>query len=148
MNNHQSTPDAIEQLLNQAQNAINELQNESALSSSETSSSRKETVQDAQPSTGPTKVNLSEIINAFSNPDSAVNLDAIKDIQLDVRVVLGETEAPLEDIMRLRKGSVVQLDAQSSDPVSIIVNGQVVARGEALNRNGKFCVRLTEKLIE
>ena len=132
------TPDDIEKLLDQAQNAIDELQNESALDTQSTTVN----------STQPQSVSLSNIISAFSSPDSAVNLNAIKDLQLDVRVVLGEAELTLEDVMRLRKGSVVQLNAQCADPVSILVNGQLVARGEALNRNGKFCVRLTEILIK
>lgn len=134
----QPTPDDIDKLLEQAQNAINELQNETAVEIQ----SIADTPADAQ------KVNLSTIISAFSTQDSAVNLNAIKDLQLDVRVVLGEAEMTLEDVMRLRKGSVVPLNTQSADPVNIFVNGQLVARGEALNRNGKFCVRLTEVLIK
>ena len=132
------TPDDVERLLDQAQSAIDELQNDSAL----------ETLSTTENSTQPHSVSLSKIIGAFSSPDSAVNLNAIRDLQLDVRVVLGEAELTLEDVMRLRKGSVVQLNAKCADPVNILVNGQLVARGEALNRNGKFCVRLTEILIK
>ena len=134
----QPTPDDIDKLLEQAQNAISELQNEAEI----------ETSYEPADSTEPRKVSLSSIISAFSSPDSAVNLNAIKDLQLDVRVVLGEAEMTLEDGMRLRKGSVVPLNAQRADPVNVFVNGQLVARGEALNRNGKFCVRLTEVLIK
>ena len=135
-NNGRPTPDDIDKLLEQAQNAIDELKRETEI---ETLSAPEEPAKNA---------NLSDIIRAFSTSDSAINLKAIKDLQLDVRVVLGEAELTLEDVMRLRKGSVVQLNAQCADPVSIFVNGQLVARGEALNRNGKFCVRLTEILIK
>ena len=134
----QPTPDDIERLLDQAQNAINALQDETALG----------TLPSTENSTQPQSVSLSKIIGAFSSPDSAINLNAIRDLLLDVRVILGEAEMTLEDVMRLRKGSVVQLNAKCADPVSILVNGQLVARGEALNRNGKFCVRLTEILIK
>ncbi len=137
-NNNRPMPDDIEKLLDQAQNAISELQHETEI----------ETLSAPDEPTKAKTVNLSTIISAFSTQDSAVNLNAIKDLQLDVRVVLGEAELTLEDVMRLRKGSVVQLNAQCADPVSIFVNGQLVARGEALNRNGKFCVRLTEILIK
>lgn len=137
-NNEQPTPDDIDRLLEQAQNAISELQNETEI----------EIMDAPEVSTEPNRVSLSKIIGAFSSPDSAINLNAIRDLQLDVRVVLGEAELTLEDVMRLRKGSVVQLNSQCADPVSILVNGQLVARGEALNRNGKFCVRLTEVLIK
>lgn len=137
-NNEQPTPDDIDKLLEQAQNAISELQNETEI----------ETRSAPELSSQPREASLSKIISAFSNPDSAINLNAIRDLQLDVRVVLGEAEMTLEDVMRLRKGSVVPLNAQRSDPVNVFVNGQLVARGEALNRNGKFCVRLTEILIK
>ena len=137
-NNGQPTPDDIDRLLEQAQNAISELQNETEI----------ETLSAPETATEPSRVSLSEIISAFSSPDSAINLNAIRDVELDVRVVLGEAEMTLEDVMRLRKGSVVPLNAQRSDPVSVFVNGRLVARGEALNRNGKFCVRLTEILIK
>lgn len=137
-NNEQPTPDDIDRLLEQAQNAISELQNENEI----------ETMGAPEVSTEPNRVSLSKIIGAFSSPDSAINLNAIRDLQLDVRVVLGEAEMTLEEVMRLRKGSVVPLNAQRSDPVNVFVNGQLVARGEALNRNGKFCVRLTEVLIK
>lgn len=137
-NNEQPTPDDIDRLLEQAQNAISELQNEVDI----------ETLSAPEVSSEPKRVSLSDIIGAFSAPDSAINLNAIRDLQLDVRVVLGEAEMTLEDVMRLRKGSVVPLNALRSDPVNVFVNGQLVARGEALNRNGKFCVRLTEILIK
>lgn len=137
-NDEHPTPDDIERLLDQAQSAIDELQNDSAL----------DTLPTTERSAEPYSVSLSKIIGAFSSPDSAINLNAIRDLQLDVRVILGEAELTLEDVMRLRKGSVVQLNAKCADPVSILVNGQLVARGEALNRNGKFCVRLTEILIK
>lgn len=137
-NNGQPTPDDIDRLLEQAQNAISELQNETEI----------ETLSAPEVATEPNRVSLSEIISAFSTPDTAINLNAIRDVELDVRVVLGEAEMTLEDVMRLRKGSVVPLNAQRSDPVSVFVNGRLVARGEALNRNGKFCVRLTEILIK
>ena len=137
-NTEQPTPDDIDRLLEQAQNAIDELQHETEI----------ETLSAPEVSTKPRSVSLSEIFSAFSTPDSALNLNAIRDLQLDVRVVLGEAELTLEEVMRLRKGSVVPLNAQCSDPVNIFVNGQLVARGEALNRNGKFCVRLTEILIK
>ena len=96
----QPTPDDIDKLLEQAQNAISELQNETAVEIQSTT----------EKPTEPQKASLSTIISAFSTPDSAVNLNAIKDLQLDVRVVLGEAEMTLEDVMRLRKGSVVPLN--------------------------------------
>lgn len=125
-----STGAAIDELFDKAQNALTELQNDSPAPGSNSGNE--------------TAVTLSDIIAAVSSPDSGVNLDAVKDIQLDVRVILGEAELTMEEIMRLRKGSVVPLNTKNSDPVSIVVNGQTVARGEVLARNGKYCIRLLE----
>ncbi len=50
----------------------------------------------------------------------------------------------LEDVLKLRKGSVVTLDKLAGDPVDLFVNGRLVARGEVLVLNDNFCVRIAE----
>jgi flagellar motor switch protein FliN/FliY len=50
----------------------------------------------------------------------------------------------LEDVLSLRRGSVVTLDKLAGDPVDLIVNGRLVARGEILVLNDNFCVRVAE----
>src|SRR5205807_6863142 len=71
-------------------------------------------------------------------------LDLIRDVELDVRIELGRTQMYLEDVLRLRRGSVVALDKLAGDPVDIYVNGRLVARGEVLVLNENFCVRVNE----
>lgn len=60
----------------------------------------------------------------------ASNLDAILSIPVMVQVVLGSTSLPVANLMKLARGSVVSLDQRVGDPVDIVVNGKVVARGE------------------
>ena len=74
----------------------------------------------------------------------AATLDLIRDVELDLRIELGRTHMYLEDVLRLRKGSVVPLDKLAGDPVDIFVNGRLVARGEVLVLNDNFCVRVAE----
>ena len=50
----------------------------------------------------------------------------------------------LEDVLQLRRGSVVTLDKLAGDPVDLFVNGRLVARGEILVLNDNFCVRVAE----
>ena len=50
----------------------------------------------------------------------------------------------LEDVLQLRRGSVVPLDKLAGDPVDVFVNGRLVARGEVLVLNDNFCVRIAE----
>ncbi|MBN2022554.1 MAG: flagellar motor switch protein FliN [Pirellulales bacterium] len=71
-------------------------------------------------------------------------LDLIRDVDLDVQIELGRTHMYLEDVLKLRKGSVVPLDKLAGDPVDIFVNGRLVARGEVLVLNDNFCVRVAE----
>jgi len=52
----------------------------------------------------------------------------------------------LDEILKLRRGSVVTLDKLAGDPVDIYVNGRLIARGEVLVLNDNFCVRVAELL--
>lgn len=76
-------------------------------------------------------------------PESAT-LDMVRDVELDLKIELGRTQMYLEDVLKLRKGSVVPLDRLAGDPVDIRVNGRLVARGEILVLNDNFCVRVLE----
>jgi flagellar motor switch protein FliN/FliY len=73
-------------------------------------------------------------------------LELLKDVDLDLRIELGRTRMYLEDVLKLRRGSVVTLDKLAGDPVDVYVNGRLVARGEVLVLNDNFCVRVTELL--
>ncbi|MEX0587002.1 MAG: flagellar motor switch protein FliN [Pirellulales bacterium] len=74
-------------------------------------------------------------------------LDLIRDVELDLRIELGRTHMYLEDVLKLRKGSVVALDKLAGDPVDVYVNGRLIARGEVLVMNDNFCVRVAQ-LVE
>ena len=80
----------------------------------------------------------------FFAGDSA--LDRLNDVQLDVRVELGRSRMLVDDVRRLGSGSVVELDRPSGDPVDIFVNNGLVARGEVVVLDERFCVRITEIL--
>jgi len=52
----------------------------------------------------------------------------------------------VEDVLKLREGSVVELDKLAGDPVEIMVNDRLIARGEVVVLNENFCVRIVEIL--
>lgn len=79
-------------------------------------------------------------------PTEKSNLDVLRDVELDLKIELGRTQMYLEDVLRLRKGSVVALDKLAGDPVDVYVNGRLIARGEVLVLNDNFCVRVAELL--
>jgi flagellar motor switch protein FliN/FliY len=84
-----------------------------------------------------------ELSGAPASTDTAT-LDLIRDVELDLKIELGRTQMYLEDVLKLRRGSVVPLDKLAGDPVDIYVNGRLVARGEVLVMNDNFCVRVAE----
>ena len=86
---------------------------------------------------------LDELIGAEGPPEK-VSMDLLRDVTLDLKIELGRTRMHLDEILQLRKGSVVTLDKLAGDPVDIYVNGRLVARGEVLVLNDNFCVRIAE----
>ncbi len=73
-------------------------------------------------------------------------LAMLQDVELDLRIELGRTELMIEEVVALASGSVVPLDKLAGDPVDILVNGRLIARGEVLVLNDNFCVRVAEIL--
>ncbi|MCF7958300.1 MAG: flagellar motor switch protein FliN, partial [Phycisphaerae bacterium] len=83
----------------------------------------------------------------FSNMLSdavASSIDMLNDVELDVKIELGRAEMEVEEILRLTTGSVVELDKLAGDPVDILANERLIARGEVLVINDNFCVRINE----
>jgi len=63
---------------------------------------------------------------------------------LDVKIELGRTSLRPSDADTLHSGSVVRLDELETDPVGVYADGHLVARGEVLVLEGRFCVRITD----
>ncbi len=74
--------------------------------------------------------------------DSA--LDFVLDIPLRVSVELGRTKILVQDLLQLHKGSVIELAKIAGEPLEILVNDRVVAKGEVIVVNEKFGIRLTD----
>ncbi len=75
------------------------------------------------------------------------NVDAIMRIPVTMQVVLGSATIPVANLMKLGRGAVVPLDHRVGEPVDVVVNGRVVARGEVVvveEDNSRFGVSLTE----
>lgn len=75
---------------------------------------------------------------------AARDLDFILDIPLQVAVELGRTSMIISELLQLGQGSVVQLNKLAGEPLEILVNGKLLARGEPVVVNEKFGVRITD----
>lgn len=77
-------------------------------------------------------------------PPAPPNLELILDIDLPLAVRFGETEMTLQSLTRLAPGSVIDLGRAPDDPVDVLVNGRLVARGEVVVVSGNYGVRIIE----
>jgi flagellar motor switch protein FliN/FliY len=87
-----------------------------------------------------------EQFEPVSRDAAGMQIKALEEVELDLRIELGRAELLIEEVLKLREGSVVPLDKLAGDPVDILVNGRLVARGEVLVLNDNFCVRVAEIL--
>jgi flagellar motor switch protein FliN/FliY len=78
------------------------------------------------------------------NDGGSRRLDMLLDLPLDVSVELGRTKLSIQELLSLGPGSVVELDKVAGEPLDILINDRLVARGEAVVVNDKFGVRITD----
>ncbi|MFZ5650401.1 MAG: flagellar motor switch phosphatase FliY [Bacillota bacterium] len=80
------------------------------------------------------------------NPLEQKKLELLLDVPLKVSVVLGRTKRPIKEVLSLTPGAIVELDSLVDEPVEVLVNGTLVARGEVVVVNENFGVRITNIL--
>ena len=95
-------------------------------------------------------INVAEVSDNLQAGDDSLNklqvqsMDFILDIPLQVTVELGRTNVIIKDLLQLGQGSVLELDKLAGEPLEILVNGKLVAKGEVVVVNEKFGIRLTD----
>jgi flagellar motor switch protein FliN len=72
------------------------------------------------------------------------NLHRMLDVPLSLTVELGSTEMPLSEVLRLEGGSVITINRVPGEPIDLLINGRVFARGEVVVINETFGYRVTE----
>jgi len=96
----------------------------------------------------PASAQAAQIFPAFGETDGKASmmneLDMILDIPVQIAVELGRTKITIKNLLQLAHGSVVELDAMAGEPMSVFVNGTLIAQGEVVVVNDKFGIRLTD----
>jgi flagellar motor switch protein FliN len=87
---------------------------------------------------------------SFSEPvrGDTSNISLLFDVMLDAAIELGRTQMTIEEILKLTKGSVIELEKLASEPVEFLVNGKTIARGEVVVIDDNFGIRITEVLSQ
>jgi flagellar motor switch protein FliN/FliY len=72
------------------------------------------------------------------------NLKLVMDVELNVTLRFGQRQLPLREVLELKSGSVIELDRMVDEPVELLLDGKLVARGEAVIVDGNYGLRVTE----
>ena len=117
--------------------------------STETQGSQEQAATDqtavAQGDSGYERAEFQDLANdasAVSGNES--NLDVILDIPVTLSMEVGRTEVPIQDLLALSRGSIVELDRIAGEPMDVLINGTLIAHGEVVVINEKFGIRLTD----
>ncbi len=94
------------------------------------------------PAPAPQGAQFNELKSA--GPQTQRDMDFLIDIPLEVSVELGRTRMMIKDLLQLGQGSVIELNKIAGEPMEILVNSKLVARGEVVVVNEKFGIRLTD----
>jgi len=73
-----------------------------------------------------------------------INLDSLLDVPVTLSVEIGRTRLPIKQLISLNQGSVIELDREVNEPLDLLVNGTLMARGEVVVVDGKFGLRLID----
>lgn len=84
------------------------------------------------------------VVQAETPHQDTSNLDMLMDIELPIMLRFGSTRMALKDIAGLSSGSVIEFDRGVNEPVEVMLNDHVVARGEAVMVKGSYGVRISE----
>jgi len=81
---------------------------------------------------------------AVGQPEDKDNLGLVLDISLKAVARLGCVDMPIGEILKLGPGSVIEIDRLVDEPVDLLINNRLVARGEVVTIDEKFALRVTE----
>ncbi|GMU54248.1 MAG: hypothetical protein AMXMBFR33_33940 [Candidatus Xenobia bacterium] len=72
------------------------------------------------------------------------DLNMLYDVPFIVEAEMGRGMRTVRDILKIAAGSVIELDKEQGEPVDLLVNGTLIARGEVVEIDGNYAVRITE----
>lgn len=82
--------------------------------------------------------------NTDAGAQESVNLETVYDIPVQISVVLGKTSMQVNQLLKLGRGAVIELDRKVGEPIDILVNNRLVARGEVVVVEDRIGVTMTE----
>lgn len=87
---------------------------------------------------------LAELEGGEPKFEIPANMDLLMDVPLDVSVRLGHIRMQIRDLLRLNKGSLIEMEKEADEPLEIYVNDRLLAYGEVVMIKDKLGIRLTD----
>jgi flagellar motor switch protein FliN len=79
-----------------------------------------------------------------NDQENPINLEVLMDVPVSLSMEIGRTSLNIRSLLQLNQGSIVELDRLAGEPLDVLVNGTLIARGEVVVINEKFGIRLTD----
>jgi len=89
-----------------------------------------------------------EQFSKSGQPSTPHNIDMLLDVAMPISIELGRTAMPIQDILNLGPGSVVELNKLAGEPVDLLVNDKLIAKGEVVVVDENFGIRITSMISQ
>lgn len=83
-----------------------------------------------------------------SENSSSNTLGLLMDVELELSAILGSTDMSIKKILELTKGSIIELENKTAEPIDLLVNGKLIGKGEVVIIEDNFGLRITETVNE
>ena len=113
-------------------------------STSQDSTSNKVAVSNTGAKTSAQRARFAPLVEEPAVSTVPANIDLLMDVSLKLSVELGRATLSVRDTLNMAPGYVIELDKLAGDPVDVLVNGRLIARGEVVVVDDQFGVRITE----
>lgn len=100
--------------------------------------------QDAAAAAAPQELQSEAPAPAAAEIGGKIDIELLMDVQVNLSVEIGRTKLAIKDLLALNQGSIVNLNRGANEPMDLMVNGTLIARGEVVEAGGQFGLRLID----
>lgn len=93
---------------------------------------------------GPRSVQFGVLDSSNPAGGSASSIDLLRDVPLEIHAELGKAKRLVREVLRLNVGTVIDLNKEAGAPIDLIINNRPIAKGEVVEIDGRYGIRVTE----
>lgn len=92
--------------------------------------------------------NVERPVETEQDNTSGSTLGLLMDVELELSAILGSTDMSIKKILELTKGSIIELENKTAEPIDLLVNGKLIGKGEVVIIEDNFGLRITDTVDE